>query len=146
MAEFAQIAEITTLTGVTVDAATRSLAAQAVELSTGLIEGTLDERVDIVDRDLYWLKLMCAYQAAWLVAQPDYLTRNDVATASQDGQAATGGTRDWLTLSPLARKASKRLSWRGTRSLATGTLSRVERQALALRESGDDRLTWRAIS
>lgn len=145
MAEFATVEQVATLTGVTVDAATRALAAQAVELSTGLIEGTLAERVDITDRDLYFLRLMCAYQAAWLVAQPDYLTRNNVASASQDGQSATGGP-DWLTLAPLARKAARRLSWRGTRPLATGTLSRSERMALALRESGDDSLKWRPIS
>lgn len=146
MAEFASIAEVATLTGATVDATTRALAAQAVEIATGLIEGTLAERVDISDRDLYWLKLMCCYQAAWLVTQPDYLTRNDIASASQDGQSATGGTRDWLTLSPLARKTSKRLSWRGTRSLATGTLTRAERLALGLRESGDERHEWRPTS
>lgn len=146
MAEFATLEQVAELTGVTVDAPTRLLAAQAVEIATGLIEGTLAERVDISDRDLYFLRLMCSYQAAWLMAQPDYLTRNDVATASQDGQSATGGAHDWLTLSPLARKASKRLSWRGTRPLATGTLSRAERLALALRESGDDRETWRPIA
>lgn len=142
---FADIAEIETLTGVTVDEATRNLAAQAIELATGLIEGTLAERVDISDRDLYFLRLACSYQAAWLNAQPDYLTRNDVKTAAQDGQSATGGP-DWLTLSPLARKACKRLSWRGTRSLATGTLTRAERLEFALRESGDDRHTWRPIA
>lgn len=146
MAVFAEIAEITTLTGVTVDATTRALAAQAVEIATGLIEGTLEDRVDISDRDRYWLKLACSYQAAWLEAQPDYLTRNDVATVSQDGQSATGGAHDWLTLSPLARKATKRLSWRGTRPLATGALSRTERLALALRESGDAKHEWRPIS
>lgn len=145
MAEFASIAEIAALTGATVDEPTRLLAAQAVEIATGLIEGTLAERVDISDRDLYWLKLMTCYQAAWLVAQPDYLTRNDVASASQDGQSATGASQDWLTLAPLARKTSRRLSWRGTRPLATGTLSRTERLALALRESGDAKHEWRPI-
>ena len=145
MAEFATIAQVAELTGVTVDAPTRLLAAQAVEISTGLIEGTLAERVDITDRDLYFLRLMCAYQAAWLVAQPDYLTRNDVKSAAQDGQSATGGP-DWLTLGPLARKTSKRLSWRGTRSLNTGALTRRERLELAIAESGDARHEWRPIS
>lgn len=145
MAEFATIAQVAELTGASVDAQTRLLAAQAVEMSTGLVEGTLAERVDMTARDLYFLRLACAYQAAWLNVQPDYLTRNDVKSVSHDGQAAQGNP-DWLTLAPLARKATKRLSWRGTRSLNTGTLTRRERLALALQESGDDRHAWRPIS
>lgn len=143
MAEFATIAEITTLTGVTVDAVTRSRAAQGIELSTGLIEGTLAARTEISDRDLYFLKLACAYQAAWLQGQPDYLTRNNLTAASQDGQSATGGA-DWLTLSPMARKSIKRLSWAGTRSMLVGAAA-MRFVANPLDESADDLEKWRAI-
>lgn len=108
--------QVTTLTGVTVDDATRALAAQAIELKTGLIEEVV--RSGITDRDKYWLKLAVAYQAAWLTEQPDYLTRNDVTMASQDGQSAQGANRDWLVLGAMARTAIKRLSWRGTRTIA----------------------------
>lgn len=114
---WASVADITAATGVTVNASTRSIAANAIELTTGLIEAV--ERTDVSDRDRYWLKLAVCYQAAWIVAQPDYLERNAIASASQDGQAATGGNPDWLVLAPLARKALKRLSWRGVRTVST---------------------------
>jgi hypothetical protein len=88
------------------------------------------------------LSLACSYQAAWLNAQPDYLTRDAVSSAAQDGQSATGAHGDWLTLSPLARKATKRLSWRGTRNLSTGAGASREARLAAL---GDDALAWRPI-
>lgn len=120
MAEFATIAQIAALTGVTVDAATRNLAAQAVELATGQIEAV--QRENATDRDLYWLRLACAYQAVWLQAQPDYLTRNNVQQVSQDGQSVTGGA-DWLALGPLARKAVRKLSWRSPRMVGRPDLA-----------------------
>lgn len=120
---WASVADITAATGVTVNASTRSIAANAIELTTGLIEAV--ERTDISDRDRYWLKLAVCYQAAWIVAQPDYLERNAIASASQDGQAVTGGNPDWLVLAPLARKALKRLSWRGVRTVSTQPGRRV---------------------
>lgn len=112
---WATTAEIQATVGVAVTDVTRSLAAQAIEMHTGLIEGV--QRVNLSDRNAYWLKLAVAYQAAWLVAQPDYLDRNAVSSATQDGQSATGANPEWLTLSPLARKSIKRLDWRGTRGL-----------------------------
>lgn len=142
MADFATIEEITTVTGKTVDATTRSLAAQAVELATGLLEEV--ERPDVSDRDRYFLKLATAYQAAWLQGQPDYLTRNDLTSASQDGQSAAGGP-DWLTLSPMARRAIKRLSWAGTRSVAISDAARAK-LVDPLGELADDLQQWRPIA
>lgn len=119
---WATVEEITTATGKTVDALTRTLAAGSIESTTGLIESVV--RADISSRDLYWLKMAVCYQAAWLLAQPDYLERNDVASASQDGQSAVGNP-DWLVLSPLARRALKKLSWRGVRTVSTEDRARV---------------------
>ena len=141
MAEFATIAQIAALTGVTVDAATRSLAAQAVELATGQIEAV--ERENTTDRDLYWLRLACAYQAAWLNAQPDYLTRNNVQQVSQDGQSVTGGA-DWLTLAPLARKAVRKLSWRSPRMVGRPDLAlKTDRDPLS--SASDAFHNWRPL-
>lgn len=112
---WATIADALALTGATVSAVERNLAAQAVELATGAIESV--ERTGTSARDLYWLKLAVCYQAAWLVAQVDYLERSNVTSASQDGASVTGGA-DWLTLGPLARKALRKLSWKGTRTIA----------------------------
>jgi len=116
-APWATVADIQTATGRVVDDVTRSLSAQSIEMHTGLIEEV--ERVDITDRDRYWLKLAVCYQAVWLSAQPDYLERLAVGSASQDGQSAAMGNPDWLTLSPMARKCIRRLSWRGVRTVST---------------------------
>lgn len=116
MAKWAETTDIASLVGVTVTEATRNLAAQSIEMHTGLIEAVA--RPAVSGRDLYWLKLAVCYQAAWITAQPDYLERLAVSSASQDGQSATAANPEWLTLAPLARKAIKRLSWRGTRTRA----------------------------
>jgi len=131
------------LTGASVDETARNLAANAIELHTGLIESV--ERKSMADRDRYWLKLAVCYQAAWLVAQPDYLERNAVASVSQDGQSASAGNPDWLTLAPLARKALRRLSWRGTRTMVVGADARLARVRDVLSESYDDSHAWRRM-
>lgn len=140
------VAEVTTVTGKTVTATDRNIAAFAIELTTGLIESV--ERVDITRRDLYWLRQAVAFQAAWLADTPDYLERNDVTAASADGQSATLKP-DALILAPLARRAIKRLSWRGTRSVRPVRVD--ERGRIRLTpdyvplEAHDDLHTWRPL-
>lgn len=137
--EWATVAEVFTATGRNVTQMTRDLAAQSIEMHTGLIEDVV--RVDITDRDRYWLKLTTAYQAVWIAAQPDYLERSAVMSVSQDGQSVTGANPDWLTLSPQARKCIKRLSWRGVRTVS---IQRADRTALNVNsEEFDDSLDWR---
>lgn len=138
-APWATVPDILAATGRTVTEVDRNLSAQAIEMHTGLIEAV--ERPDIADRDRYWLKLAVCYQAVWLTAQPDYLERNAVASASQDGQSATMGNADWLTLSPQARKCIKRLSWRGVRTVATQPGNRTPVNINS--EEFDDSLPWR---
>lgn len=139
---WATIEQINTLTGKAVDQAARDLAAVAIELHIGLIEEV--ERTDISDRDRYWLKVAVCMQAAWLTAQPDYLERNAVASASQDGQSAAMGNPDWLTLAPLARKAIKRLSYRNAKTIDADRATRLARLSV-LSEAYDDALPWRAM-
>lgn len=138
--QWATIEDVATLTGITVDAFTRTLAAQGIELATGLIEEV--ERTDISDRDRYWLKLATCYQAAWVAEQPDYLERSDVSAASQDGQSATGNP-DWLVLSPLARRAVKKVSWKSRKTINIGPIAppRVD----PLGEVADNSLPWRPL-
>lgn len=138
---WATIENVQTATGRVVTETTRNLAAQSIEMHTGLIEGV--ERTDISGRDLYWLKLAVCYQAVWLLAQPDYLERNAVSSVSQDGQSATAGNPDWLTLSPQARKCLKRLSWRGVRTVATAG----SKPAIVNVNSDEyeDTLDWRTV-
>lgn len=137
---WATVADVLDLVGKVVTEGTRNLAAQSIELHTGLIEGV--ERTDIVGRDRYWLKLAVCYQAVWLLAQPDYLERLAVSSAAQDGQSAVAGNPDWLTLSPMARKALKRLSWRGVRTVSTQGRTIV---ANINSDEYEDTLEWQVV-
>lgn len=138
---WATTAQILNATGKVVTEPTRNLAAQSIELHTGLIEEV--ERTDISDRDRYWLRLAVSYQAAWLLTQPDYLDRLAVVSVAQDGQSAAAGNPDWLTLAPLARKALKRLRWRGVRTVSTdgGTPAIVNVNS----DEYEDTLDWERI-
>ncbi len=70
----------------------------------------------IGDRDLYWLKLACAWQAMWLASQPDAFSRIDALDISQ-GRSRTQLRDTALTLSPYARTALGRVSWLRDRSV-----------------------------
>lgn len=140
-APWATIADVLALTGKTIVALDRTMAVNAIELHTGFIE--VVERVDMTDRDRYWLKLAVCYQAAWLLTQPDYLERNNVSSVSQDGQSTTGNP-DWLTLAPLARKAIKRMSIKGPRTIVVGREERLGRLNV-LSDAYDDSLPWERV-
>lgn len=139
--QWATIADVKELTRVEVDETTRLQAVASIENLVGVLEE--GPRGGISDRDLVWLKRAVCYQAAWLEAQPDFFERNDVSSASQSGQSATGANRDWLILSPNARRCLKRLSWRGPRTIATGAqLGKGDKPDL---DTLDDRLPWRPL-
>lgn len=142
--EWASIADIATVTGNTVEAADRNRAANVVELLTGAIEQV--ERSDMSDRDRYWLKLAVAYEAVWIAATPDFDERMAVASLSQDGQSFSTANPDATILAPLARKALKRLSWRGPRGLNIGrTGAPATRITDVNSEAFDDSLPWSSL-
>jgi hypothetical protein len=67
-------------------------------------------------RDQYWLKLAVAYQAAWLVDQPDAFDRIEVTEAGGSTNK-TIFTDSSLELAPFAKSALRRVSWLKSRSL-----------------------------
>jgi hypothetical protein len=58
------------------------------------------------------LKLAVVYQSAWMLAHPEAFTSLDATSFSQLDQSVTVRDSDSLTLSPLAKKLLRRLSWR----------------------------------
>lgn len=119
----------------------RRIAVATLETMTGLIEEI--DRPDISDRDRYFLKLATAYQAAFVADNPDLFSRNDVTSASQDGESASFRNVDAHLLAPLARKALRRLSWR---ALTRANDTRTERVTLNVNsEEYDDSLPWRPV-
>ena len=142
-ARWATVADVQSLTGKVVTDQQRNEAAATIELHIGLIESV--ERTDISERDRYFLKQATCYQAAWLVAQPDLYERNDVGQAAQDGESASFRP-DAHTLAPLARKAIKRLSWRGPRTLIVPAGDpRTGRRLDTTSEEYDDSLAWKRV-
>src|SRR5207253_1165061 len=67
-------------------------------------------------RDREWLRRACAYQCAWMLAQPDMYQRLDMDALASTGRPITLKDRA-LVLAPLARRALQRVSWLRSRSL-----------------------------
>lgn len=131
------VSEVLAITRKTVTEADITAAVSTVEAFTGVF---LDvTRPGMSARDLKCLKNMTAYQAAWEPDQPDLATRSSVKSVSQDGNSATF-TADGLTLAPFARIWLKRLSWRGTRSIAIRGATEISRRVV------DDSLPWKPLA
>lgn len=106
--------DVHSATGVTVEAAHVTQAQSTIEVACGRMA---DEESRIRARDLGWLRLAVAYQAAWLSAQPDMWERMNLTATGGSGSSAMTGTSDWLTVAPMARRALDRVSWMRSRSL-----------------------------
>ena len=134
---WAQPADVVTFTGRTVTEAQLGQAEAQLELVVGVLANPAERPgVEIKPRDLAYLKRAVSYQAAWLAVQPDAYDRSDIASISQDGTSATF-TEKGLILAPFARRAIRRLSWLGSRSItAIPTAERI------LSEYVDDDLPW----
>lgn len=140
--QWASISDVASKTGVTPTETQRSIAVGVLETVTGLIEEV--ERPGISDRDRYFLKLATCYQTAFVVDNPDLFARADVTSASQDGESATFRNPDAHLLAPLARKAIRRLSWRGLRALRPGGGTDPKTPSTDL-DALDDRLPWSPV-
>lgn len=108
------IGDVLTFTGETVDATTIAQAGATIDIHAGRAYAIDGSRVG--SRDLYWLKLACAYQAAWLPSQVDMFSRVD-ALGIQAGRRMIELRDTALVLAPNARKALKRVSWLKSRSV-----------------------------
>lgn len=138
-------ADVDGVVGLTVDLAAISRATSTLETITGLIESV--DRPDITDRDRHFLKLMTCYQVAFMADNPDLFSRNDVTSASQDGESASFRNVDSHLFAPLARKAYRRLSWRSLRLLspAGGAASEAAVRRDVNSEAFDDSLPWSPV-
>lgn len=112
-ASWAQADDVLTYTGEAVTDAQVMRAQAIIDMFTAR---TYDALPRIGTRDLYWLKLATAYQAAWMLSQPDMYSRLDFATISA-GSRPVELKEDTLRIAPLAAKALKRVSWLRSRSL-----------------------------
>jgi hypothetical protein len=68
------------------------------------------------DIDAYYLKLAVVFQTVWIQAQPDMMSRLDLANVPAKGRPLTLNVGA-LLLGPLAKKALSRVSWLRSRAL-----------------------------
>lgn len=112
---WAQADDVLAVTGETVTDAQVLRAQAIIDMFTARVYSA-DLLLRIGSRDLYWLKLAVAYQAAWMLSQPDLYSRLDFATISA-GSRPVELKEDTLRIAPFASKALKRVSWLRSRSL-----------------------------
>jgi hypothetical protein len=105
-------ADVVALTGTPADAVKLAQAQGLIELAISRTEAMGTAEMTL--RDLDWLKKAVAYQAAWIAGQPDLFTRLDVESLSQDGMSAKFSSTGSLVYAPLATRAMRNLSWRGS--------------------------------
>lgn len=139
--EWATVASILDVTGITVTERERKTATAIIVDLTGLIEGV--DRPDMSDRDKLFLGHAVAWQSVWIRDNPDLFSRADVVAASQDGQSASFRNVDAHILAPLARKSIRRLSWK--QPTRPGDRQRDGGRINVLSEEYDDSLPWRPV-
>jgi hypothetical protein len=145
MATWCSVTQAQAITGELPSDTDLAVASSIIEMVAGVfadaVEETAPEAGDavaqyIADRDLRWLRMACAWQSVWVKAHPDLMERDLTSTESADGQSAAW-LADGQILAPLAKRALRNLSWRGTRSIGIST--GPEADAL---DYLDDRLQW----
>lgn len=147
------VGDVLLFTGKTVTDNQLAQASAALELHIGrtyeeLVANPDGGAIKIGRRDRQWLKQACAYQAAWMLAQPDMYQRLDMEALASSGRPITLKDRG-LVLAPLARRAIQRVSWLRSRSLHARTpfvdgQSPISPNAVA--EANDAYEAWQAIA
>ncbi len=112
------LAEVEAITGQAVTAGQLAAASSVITLYANrnptAIEG-------LRARDLYWLKQACAWQARWQAQQPGY-DQNSVVSGTNQDTVQVSYESEWnITLAPLAARALKNLSWKGSRTIRIHT-------------------------
>lgn len=119
-------AEAQSITGESHTQAELDLAQNVIELYVLVAEDALAE---LKPTDVRMLKKAEAYQSSWMKARVGFMIQKDTDEVVQDGLTYVKGDKDMHILSPLAKKAIKRISWMRSRTLDPLTPA----QALALR-------------
>jgi hypothetical protein len=94
-------------------------------------------------RDLGWIRTAIAWQTPWQAGQAGLATRSQFDSLSQDG-LSVASTAQWAkVLAPLAARALKNLSWKGSRTQRTPNVSVPTGLGVDfLLDESDARTTW----
>lgn len=73
-------------------------------------------------RDIVWLRKAVAWQAVWQAQQFGFSGRNQMVELAQDGLKVKFPNPSGATLSPLAARALRNLSWKGSKTLRVASV------------------------
>ena len=112
----ASAADVTNLTGSAVGESDVVMAQGIIELFAGRTEAVFAK---MKPRDRYWLKMAVVYQCAWMKSHPEVFSTMDVEELRQVDLQVRFREEDphAAVVAPLARKALRRVSWKGTRTI-----------------------------
>lgn len=136
--------DVLATTGRAVDAPTLAMAAGVVEVYSNR---TLTASGAISARDRHWLVVAECWQAAWLANQFGYDQRIAASSVTQDGVVVQHRGQYEEDLAPLASRALRNLSWKGSRALRAPSANVRPGRASTdfLNEASDDLLPWSPI-
>lgn len=135
--------QVIDITGVTVTDAQLLRAQSSIEMFSNRIYPDTDR---LRPRDLYWLRMAVAHQAAWMLGQYDLNTRLDATQVQQDGIVANLDPRA-MSLGPQAKQALQRCSWMRSRTIhVRSPFESASRYSNALAESADEQQHWTPLA
>jgi hypothetical protein len=147
---WATAADVLTLIGKTVSAADVLMASEQITIYANRTE---EASATFGERDREWLRKATVWQAAFLAENPGVESRQIVATHQQGGvrvdhAGASFVPREYpVVLAPMAARALRNLSWKGSRTLripnvATPLGSNIDFTL----ETSDDRSEWHPLT
>ncbi len=135
------LADVTAITGTTVTSAQLAAGSAVITIYTNRNPSA---SANLTTRDLYWLQQACAWQARWQAQQPGYDQKSSVDNVNQDNTQVAYGKEWQISLAPLAARALKNLSWKGSRTVSVHS-SLVPRGLDFTNEDSDWASYWRAL-
>lgn len=108
------LADVTTITRATVTSDQLAAASAVISIYANRNPSSLP---NLTERDTYWLKQACAWQARWQSQQPGYDQKSSIDSVNQDNTQVSYSKEWQISLAPLAARALKNLSWKASRSV-----------------------------
>lgn len=101
----------------------------------------------ISPRDLATIATAIQWQTAWMSQNPNVFQRNQFESLTGDGQSVTQAAEWAHVLSPIAARAIRNLSWKGSRTLRTPSVrvNRVNAAAQFELEASDIYSDWQPL-
>jgi hypothetical protein len=136
---WATTANVLALTGETVTEATVLKASAVIDIYANRTE---EASAGISPRDLGWLMRACSWQAAWMPSQPGFNQRNQYSEITQDGMQIKHEAEWETNLAPMAARALKNLSWKGSRTVRVPSVATPSGQGDFLNEAYDQNFVY----